>query len=68
MEYICHEVPSSRERYLSILEVLKDHTNSFSSRFAVRNGKKSPNQETGMDNKEHLKVPNDAKLVQNEHE
>ena len=26
MEYICHEVPS-RARYLSMLEVLKDHTN-----------------------------------------
>ena len=26
MEYICHEVPR-RARYLSLVEVLKDHTN-----------------------------------------
>ena len=33
------------------------------SRFTVRNGKKSPNQETGLGNMGHLKVLNDTKLV-----
>jgi hypothetical protein len=30
--------------------------------------KKSPNQETGLGNRGHLKVVNDAKLVLNKHE
>ena len=38
------------------------------SRFAVRIGKKSPNQETGLGNRGHLKVLFDTKLVLNEHE
>ena len=34
----------------------------------LRNGKKSPNQETGLGNRGHMKVLNDTKLVLNEHE
>ena len=33
-----------------------------------KNRKKSPNQETGLVNRERLKVLNDTKLVLNEHE
>ena len=35
---------------------------------AVRSGKKGPNKETGLENRERLKVLNDTKLVLNEHE
>ena len=35
---------------------------------AVRRGKKSPCQETGLGNRGHLKVLNHTKLVLNEHE
>ena len=35
---------------------------------AVRSGKKSPNQETGLGNRGCLKVLNDIKLVLNDHE
>ena len=35
---------------------------------AVRSGKKSPNQEIGLENRGRLKVLNDSKLVLNEHE
>ena len=36
--------------------------------FAVRNGNKSPNQETDLGNRGQLKVLNDIKSVINEHE
>ena len=35
---------------------------------AVRSGKKSPNQETGLGNRGLLKVLNDTKFVLNEHD
>ena len=38
------------------------------SRLAVRNCKKSPNQETGLGNRGHLKVVKDTKLVLNKRE
>ena len=38
------------------------------SRLAVRSGKKSPNQETGLGNRGRLKVLNDTKLILNEPE
>ena len=44
------------------------HIPGGQSRFALRNVKKSPNQETGLGNWGHLKVFNDIKLVLNEHE
>jgi hypothetical protein len=37
----------------------------YQSILAVRNGKKSPNQETGSGNRGRLKVLNDTKLIQN---
>ena len=37
----------------------------YQSRFAISNGKKSPNQETCLGSRGHLKVLNDAKLVLN---
>ena len=33
----------------------------------TRSGKKTPGQETGLGNRERLKVLNDTKLVLNEH-
>jgi hypothetical protein len=36
------------------------------SRLDVRSSKKSPNQETGLGNRGHLKVLNDTKLIQND--
>ena len=48
------------------LDKLLLHLRNY-SRFAIRNGKKSPNQETGFGNRGHLKVMNDTKLVLNEH-
>ena len=42
--------------------------NFYQSCIAVRSGKKSSNQETGLGNMGHLKVRNDTKLVLNEHE
>ena len=38
------------------------------SRFAVRNGKKSQNQQTGLGIRGPLEALNDTKLVLNEHE
>ena len=35
----------------------------YESCVAVRSGKKSPNQETGLGNRGHLKVLNDTKFV-----
>ena len=40
----------------------------YLSRVAVRNGKKKSGQETGLGNRERLKVLNDTKLVLNKHE
>ena len=39
---------------------------SYYSRLAVRSGQKSPNQETGLGNRERLKVLNDTKLILND--
>jgi hypothetical protein len=38
------------------------------SNLAVKSGKKSPGQETGLENRGRLKVLNDTKLALNEHE
>ena len=40
----------------------------YLSRFSVRNSKKSPNQEAGLENRRPLKVVKDTKFVLNEHE
>ena len=38
----------------------------YESCVAVRSGKKSPNQETGLGNRGHLKVLNDTKFILND--
>ena len=40
----------------------------FQKRSCCKKRQKSPNQETGLGNRGHLKVMNDTKLVLNEHE
>ena len=47
--------------------ICKFHIILLNSNLAVRSGKKSQGQETGLGNRGLLKVLNDTKLVLNEH-
>jgi hypothetical protein len=50
-----------------LLSLLSPIYKRYKSPFAVKSGKKSPTQETGMENRGRLKVLNHTKLVLNEH-
>ena len=51
-----------------MFEQAKNERSTRASWFAVRNGKKSPSQETGLENRGPLEFLNDTKLLLNEHE